>query len=162
MAPSWITISNTLPGGPWKFSTSSARMMWPVEDTGKNSVRPSTTPISTVFQISVRSIGSILEALGARPAFFGHAARLGALAAPELQLACRDDAAGPRQPLLELEGLRVGQAVGLRLLQGHAAAAAHLGHLLEREDQELAPLAEGGDRIGAVGHDGEGLGLLLV
>src|SRR5436305_446505 len=76
MAPSWITISNTLPGGPWKLSTSSARMMWPVEDTGKNSVRPSTTPISTVFQISVRSIGSILETLGARPSFFGHAATL--------------------------------------------------------------------------------------
>src|SRR5882757_9249110 len=101
MAPSWMTISNTLPGGLWKPRTSSARMMCPVEETGRNSVRPSTTPISTVFQISVRSIRSILEALGARPAFFGHAAGLGALAAPELQLAGGDDAVGPRQAVLE-------------------------------------------------------------
>src|SRR5215470_14983299 len=132
MAPSWITISNTLPGGPSKFSTSSARMMWPVEDTGRNSVRPSTTPISTVFHKSVGSIPSVLEALGAR------------------------------QAIGKLERLPVGQPIGLGLLQQHSAAAAHLRHLLEGEDQELAALAQRGNRIGAFRHDGEDLCLLVA
>ena len=60
---------------------------------------------------------SVLEALGARPALFGHAPRLGALAAPELQLAGRDHAVGPRQAVVEPEGLRVRQPVGLGFLQ---------------------------------------------
>src|SRR6266851_9229468 len=98
-------MSNTLPGGPSKCSTSSARMMWPVDDTGRNSVSPSTMPISTVFQISVRSIRSVLESLGARPAFFGHAAGLGALAAPELQLGRRNDPVRPGEAIDEPEGL---------------------------------------------------------
>src|SRR5258708_11248677 len=112
MAPSWITISKTLPGGPSKWRTSSARMMWPVEETGRNSVIPSTRPISTVFNSSIRSIRSILETLGARPAFFRHTSGLGALATPELELGRGNQPVGPRQPIGELEGLRVGQAVG--------------------------------------------------
>src|SRR5258708_17392604 len=147
MAPSWMTISKTLPGGPSKLRTVSARMMWPVEDTGRNSVMPSTMPISTVFHSSVRSIRSILEALGARPSFFGHAAGLGALAAPEFELARGDEAIAPRQALVEPEGLRIGQPVGLGFLQQHTAAAAHLRHLVDWEDQQLAAFAQRGDPI---------------
>src|SRR5262245_31407049 len=104
-------------------------MIWPVDETGRNSVTPSTMPISIVFQTSVRSIYSILETLGARPSLFTHAAGLGALAAPEFQLAGGDHLVRPGQSVLEPEGLGVRQAVGLGLLQQHAAAAAHLRHL---------------------------------
>src|SRR5216684_5100741 len=130
MAPSWMTISKTLPGGPSKCSTSSARMMCPVDDTGRNSVRPSTTPISTVFQISVRSIRSVPEPLRARPSLAGHLAGLRALTAPEFQLVGRQHPVGPRQAVGQLEGLCVGELATLRLLQRDAAAAGHLGQLL--------------------------------
>ena len=59
IAPSWITISKTLPGGPWKCSNSPARMRWPVEETGRNSVMPSMRPSTTVFQSNVRSMSPI-------------------------------------------------------------------------------------------------------
>src|SRR5689334_4985641 len=146
-------MSNTLPGGPLKSSTTSERMMCPVDDTGRNSVRPSMTPITSVFQISARSIPSILETLGARPAFFGHTAGLRPLAPPELELGCWNQPIGPRQTVRQLEGLCIGELVGLRLLQQHAAATSHLRHLFERKDQELAPLAQSRNRIGAFRHD---------
>src|SRR5262245_21791536 len=122
--------------------------MWPVEETGRNSVTPSTMPMTTVLASNATSIRSVLEAPGARPALFRHPSGLRPLAAPELQLVSRYHAIGPRQALGEGEGLGVGQSVVLRLLQGHAATPAHLRHLLDREDQKLAAFAERGDRIG--------------
>src|SRR5579883_525659 len=148
-----MTISNTLPCGPSKWSTCSARRMWPVEETGRNSVTPSTRPITTVFRNSTRSIRSVLETSGTRPALFRHASGLGALAPPELELVGRDHPVAPRQAVGQPEGLRIGELVGLRLLQCDAATAAHLRHLVDREDQQLAALAQRGDRIGAFRHD---------
>src|SRR5690349_20276768 len=157
-----MTISNTLPCGPSKWRICSARRMWPVEETGRNSVMPSTRPITTVLRNSTRSIRSVLESSGARPALFRHASGLGALAPPELELVGGNHAIAPRQAVRQREGLRIRELVGLRLLQGDAAAAAHLRHLVDREDQQLAAFAQRRDRIGALWHDTEGLRLLLV
>ena len=44
MAPAWMTISNSFARSPVKFSSDPATIRWPVEDTGRNSVRPSTRP----------------------------------------------------------------------------------------------------------------------
>ena len=44
MAPSWTTILNVVSAGPLKPSNSPARIMWPVEETGRNSVIPSMIP----------------------------------------------------------------------------------------------------------------------
>ena len=44
MAPNWIKISNTLARGPVKPNISPTRIICPVEDTGKYSVKPSTIP----------------------------------------------------------------------------------------------------------------------
>src|SRR5215471_3745323 len=104
--------------------------MWPVEETGRNSVMPSTRPITTVLRSRTRSIPSVLETSGARPALFRHASGLGALAPPELELVGGDHPVAPRQAVRQLEGLRIGELVGLRLLQRDAAAAAHLRHLV--------------------------------
>ena len=54
---------------------------------------------------------------------------------------------GPGQAVRGLEGLHVGQPAVLVALQPHAAAARHLGHLLEREDQHLAVLADRRDQL---------------
>src|SRR5689334_11586570 len=155
-------MSNTLPGGPLKSRTTSERMMCPVDDTGRNSVRPSMTPITSVFQISARSIPSILETFGARPAFFGHAAGLRPLAPPELELGGRNQPIGPRQTVRQFESLCIRKLVGLRLLQQHAAATSHLRYLLKGKDQEFAPLTQGRNRIGTVRHDRKSNRLLLV
>src|SRR6185437_603665 len=44
MAPAWMTISNSFARSPVKSSSDPATIRWPVEDTGRNSVRPSTRP----------------------------------------------------------------------------------------------------------------------
>src|SRR3569833_3871278 len=142
-----MTISNTLPCGHSKWRICSASRMWPVEETGRNSVMPSTRPITTVLRNSTRSIRSVLESSGARPALFRHASGLGALAPPELELVGGNHPVAPRQAVRQLDGLRVGELIGLGLLQGDAAATAHFGHLVDREDQQLATLAQRGDRI---------------
>src|SRR5260370_19035299 len=147
-----MTMSKTLPGGPSKCSTSSARMIWPVDETGRNSVRPSTTPISTVFQISVRSIRSTFECL-LRPLAFTHAAGLGALAAPEFQFGGLDHAVCPRQAIGEFEGLGIAQMISFGFLQRHATAASHFRQLLEGKDQQLVSHAQRRHRIGAFGDD---------
>lgn len=45
MAPVWIAISNTLALPPTKPISEPARIRWPVEEIGKNSVSPSTMPM---------------------------------------------------------------------------------------------------------------------
>src|SRR4051812_30876582 len=44
MAPVWMTILKTLQRSSFAPSKSPARMRWPVEEIGRNSVRPSTMP----------------------------------------------------------------------------------------------------------------------
>src|SRR5260370_17723161 len=66
MAPSWMTISNSLPGGPVKPSTASNRMMWLVDDTGRNAVRPSRRPISAALSVSGIAMRSVLAEAHAR------------------------------------------------------------------------------------------------
>ncbi len=45
IAPAWIAISNTLTFSPVKSSRLPARIRWPVEEIGRNSVKPSTRPM---------------------------------------------------------------------------------------------------------------------
>ena len=45
MAPVWMAISKTLAVSPVKFSIEPARIKWPVDEMGKNSVKPSTMPM---------------------------------------------------------------------------------------------------------------------
>jgi hypothetical protein len=56
MAPSWITMSKTLPFSSFTPRRSETMIRWPVEEIGRNSVRPSTTPSRSAF---VREWGSI-------------------------------------------------------------------------------------------------------
>src|SRR3954452_13891866 len=49
MAPSWITTSKTVLPGPVNPISSAARIRWPVEETGRNSVTPSTMPRMTAI-----------------------------------------------------------------------------------------------------------------
>ena len=60
-APVWITISKTLPFSVLNESKSPARIRWPVDDTGRNSVSPSTTPMTSA--LSVRMSGTAAEGL---------------------------------------------------------------------------------------------------
>ena len=60
MAPSWITMSKTLPFSSFRSSRSETMMRWPVEETGRNSVRPSTTPRTSAFTSGAISIGASL------------------------------------------------------------------------------------------------------
>src|ERR1017187_9219044 len=64
IAPHWITISNSLPLSSLKSSRSPARMRWPVLDTGRNSVSPSTTPSISALMRMTRSMGRIVSAGG--------------------------------------------------------------------------------------------------
>ena len=45
MAPVWMAISNTLALASSKPSSDPARIRWPVDEMGRNSVNPSTTPM---------------------------------------------------------------------------------------------------------------------
>src|SRR3546814_14761413 len=56
IAPSWMTISNVPAAAESKPSSSPARTRWPVEETGMNSVSPSTMPSKMI----VRREASIL------------------------------------------------------------------------------------------------------
>ncbi len=56
MAPDWMTISNSLPRSSLKSSRSPARIRWPVDEMGRNSVSPSTMPRMRALS---RSIGSM-------------------------------------------------------------------------------------------------------
>ena len=55
IAPDWMTISNSLPRSSWKSSRLAARIRCPVLETGRNSVRPSTTPRMAAFSNSTGS-----------------------------------------------------------------------------------------------------------
>src|SRR5262245_43436185 len=82
-------------------------------------------------------------------------ASVGAIAAPADKLFHREREGAPGgivpgEPLFALERLEVGEPTILEALQPHAAAARHLGHLLEREDHHLAVLA---DRSGKLAFD---------
>src|SRR5574341_1816826 len=46
IAPSWMDMSTLVATSPLKPSQWPTRMRWPVEETGRNSVRPSTSPSS--------------------------------------------------------------------------------------------------------------------
>src|SRR2546430_12814619 len=54
IAPTWITAVNPVTAGSSTLRSSSFSVIvrCPVEDTGRNSVRPSTTPSTTAFQTS--------------------------------------------------------------------------------------------------------------
>ncbi len=45
MAPVWMAMSKTLAFSPMKSSSDAVRIRWPVEEMGRNSVSPSTTPM---------------------------------------------------------------------------------------------------------------------
>ena len=45
MAPVWMAMSKTLAFSPVKSSSEAARIRWPVDEIGRNSVSPSTTPM---------------------------------------------------------------------------------------------------------------------
>src|SRR6266568_7667390 len=82
IAPVWITISNTFAFSPLKPSRSPARIRWPVEETGKNSVRPSTTPSIKAFAGTTRSTAAPEKrrsgaASGPAPSFSGKGLGLG-------------------------------------------------------------------------------------
>src|SRR6185312_4347147 len=102
------------------------------------------------------------EAVGA------DAAGGGAVAAPVLQVLERHREAAPggvdpAQPLLHFEGGDVREALVEIALQPHAAALGHLGHLIDREYQKLAVLADGGDLLaGDDGHRRGAVGRLQV
>ena len=49
IAPLWIAMSNTLAASPVKFSSEPARMRCPVDEIGRNSVRPSTMPMTAAL-----------------------------------------------------------------------------------------------------------------
>src|SRR4030088_1479219 len=101
----------------------------------------------------------LAERVAAREALRGEPSGIGAVAAPIGKLLERERkrAAGsirPRQPLLHLEGLDVGQPAILVALQPHAASPRHLRHLFERENQHLAIVADGGDQLALHHPDG--------
>ena len=59
IAPSWMTIgNNSLRAGPLKPSMSWTRIRCPVDETGRNSVMPSTIPRSTACRFVQRSMGN--------------------------------------------------------------------------------------------------------
>ena len=57
IAPTWMIAVNAVIPLPsmGRSSSFSTMVRWPVEETGKNSVSPSTTPRTTAFQISSTS-----------------------------------------------------------------------------------------------------------
>src|SRR5580704_2054524 len=86
-------------------------------------------------------------------------AGVAAIAAPGGELLDRliETAAGgidPGQAVGGLEGRDVGQSAVLVALQPHAAAAAHLRHLVEREEYHLAVLADCRDELALDRRDG--------
>src|SRR5690242_12093348 len=68
---------------------------------------------------------------------------LGALADPiaKVRLGPRLIAQPPAEPIGQAKHLCIRQSTVAVALQDHAAAARHLGHLLERKDQQLAVVA---------------------
>ena len=55
IAPVWIAISKTLAVSPVKSSSEPARIRWPVDEIGRNSVSPSTTPMMAAFSSRIGS-----------------------------------------------------------------------------------------------------------
>jgi len=53
MAPSWINISKVFAFSPVNERRFPASMRWPVDETGRNSVTPSTMPRMQAFMISI-------------------------------------------------------------------------------------------------------------
>src|SRR5262249_40277322 len=71
MAPSWISTTNVLPN--WSSSkpkNRSSSRRCPVDDTGKNSVRPSTMPRTTALKRS-NDMGGSAQTKAAHDARFG-------------------------------------------------------------------------------------------
>src|SRR5215510_8738261 len=58
IAPVWIAMSNVFAFSSLKPRRSPARMRWPVLETGRNSVRPSTTPSTRALRSSAVSIAA--------------------------------------------------------------------------------------------------------
>src|ERR1700731_1005677 len=113
-----------------------------------------------------RTLAVVLAILGATAEFqVGEetlrldATGVAAVAAPGGELLDRliKTAAGgidPGQAFARLEGRDVGQSAVLVALQPHAAAAAHLRHLVEREEHHLAVLADCRDELTLDRRDG--------
>jgi pimeloyl-ACP methyl ester carboxylesterase len=57
MAPLWIAISKTLAASPVKFSSEPARIRCPVDEIGRNSVSPSTTPMTAALRRGLSATG---------------------------------------------------------------------------------------------------------
>src|SRR6185503_19373738 len=120
IAPAWMTISNSFARSPVKFSSDPATIRWPVEDTGRNSVRPSTRPRMTATRRSGAVIayagrkksgrlappGRLFQARAAAPDRFGQAERRAASA----RTACVPCAAIHSSRLYALPPPRSGQA----------------------------------------------------
>src|SRR6185295_16452329 len=101
----------------------------------------------------------LAEGVAAREALRGEPSGIGAVAAPIGKLLERERkrAAGairPRQALLHLEGLDVGQPTILVALQPDAPTPRHLRYLLERENQHFAIVADGRDQFALHHRDG--------
>src|SRR4249919_1633333 len=71
IAPVWIARLNVLAFSPLKSRRSAARIRWPVLETGRNSVRPSTTPSTRALRRSARSIGPAFYRPGLRQSGHG-------------------------------------------------------------------------------------------
>src|SRR5216683_1515303 len=88
-------------------------------------------------------------------------AGVGAVAAPVRQFldGGAEFAAGgvlPGQAILGIERRDIGQAAVLVFLQAHAAATRHLRHLIDREQQKLAVIADDGDGVASYRRQGAG------
>jgi len=55
IAPDWMAMSNTLAASPVNLSREPARIRWPVDEIGRNSVRPSTIPMTAALTSSKMS-----------------------------------------------------------------------------------------------------------
>src|SRR6478609_3670476 len=94
----------------------------------------------------------LAEGVAARKALRRETSGIRAVAAPIGKLLEREGkrAAGsirPRQPLLHLECLDVGQSPILVALQPDAPSPRHLRYLLERENQQFAIVADDRDQL---------------
>ena len=63
MAPVWMAMSNTLALVPVKPSRLPARIRWPVEEMGRNSVKPSTMPMIAALTSRTVSKKNLSETL---------------------------------------------------------------------------------------------------
>src|SRR5438477_13151204 len=96
------------------------------------------------------------ELVGFRKALWGQATRVGAVASPfgeVLHTGIELSSGGvlPGQAVLGAERRHIRESAVAVFLQTHAAATRHFRHLIDREQQQLAVVADHGDGIAANG-----------